>query len=479
MKRYQNYLLLVYFCFIMAIDCTAQFGRSTYKIRLDQPRQTILGLGVEIQSDAIGSGNIGLPDEVIAVPNNLVPSERERLYKDMLKGFRYCRLAMGLYFRGLDSAQKHIVERYPNQINDLKEMMHKSGMEGLSVEYWSPAPYWKSTDSYLGGTLKSFDEDFLHRFGDALVADAKYLTSNGFKISFWGLQNEALLYKLRNTSYSHCGYLPEDYYKAFKVVAPKIRKALPATSIIVDSWHGHLGQAAQLIRLDQKALALVDAWVLHKIGANSNIVIDWDTLMQPQYTMNKPVFTNEFEYGIGQIEKLSGENGALINTAQTIMNWMTFADSPTWFWLHALKPTYNEESVGYSLGIWRPEDDIDTTKFGQIKKGHWDYTNMNFNAIAGFLKYMPWDSQRYHVEEDEIRKDNRIMAFKTPNGKLVVVLTNRSGQPFQFDIDTGSKAKFAGYRYTLQGRDIKIGQAKGTFIKPVVPNWAVEFWVEQ
>lgn len=34
---------------------------TTYLVRLDVPKQVIWGLGVEIQSDSIGSGNDGLP----------------------------------------------------------------------------------------------------------------------------------------------------------------------------------------------------------------------------------------------------------------------------------------------------------------------------------------------------------------------------------------------------------------------------------
>jgi len=93
-----------------------------YKIRLDQPQQVIKGLGFEIQSDSIGSLNLGMPEEVVAVPHDLTPSEKTRLYKEMLRGFRYTRLALGLYVRGLDPEQKHIIERYPGQMKDLATM---------------------------------------------------------------------------------------------------------------------------------------------------------------------------------------------------------------------------------------------------------------------------------------------------------------------------------------------------------------------
>ena len=50
------------------------------------------------------------------------------------------------------------------------------------MEYWSPAPYWKSNGSFNDGTLKSFEDDFLEEFGDAMVNDVKYMKSQGFKV---------------------------------------------------------------------------------------------------------------------------------------------------------------------------------------------------------------------------------------------------------------------------------------------------------
>jgi O-glycosyl hydrolase len=470
----------VVFCSTVVLAQNEQSGK--YVFRLDKPEQIIWGLGVEIQNDAIGSGNRGLPDEVIAVPSNLVPSERKRFYKEILKGFRYCRLAMGLYFRGLDSTKSRVIERYPNQLNDLKEMIRESGMEGISMEYWSPAPYWKSTNSYIGGTLKQFDKPFLTSFANALVDDLSYMKRNGVKVSMWGLQNEPgvgdvgglTLSKSGPQSYSHCVYSPEQYLQAFKVVAPIVKKALPPGALlIVDSHEGHTGEIGKKIREDKELLPLVDAWVYHRIGANSNRIIQ-ESPMYKSNNFGKPVFQNEFEYQRPTNDTL------FINTAQSVMNWFTFANSPTWYWLHALKPTYNVEASGYSLGFWRPEDDNDFTRSSQIKKGHWDYNPQNFNALAGFLKYMPWNSQRLHVEEDKVRQDNRILAYKTPANKLVFVVTNRTGSPFTFNISSTSKKTFRGYRYTAKIRNRAIGENKGgEMLAITVPHNVIEFWVEK
>ena len=78
-------------------------AETHFSIHSDRLKQTIAGIGFEIMSDSIGSANVGLPEEPIGVPHDLVPEERTRLYETMLKGFRYCRLAGGLFWRGLDA----------------------------------------------------------------------------------------------------------------------------------------------------------------------------------------------------------------------------------------------------------------------------------------------------------------------------------------------------------------------------------------
>lgn len=83
-----------------------QPDQGRYTICLDKPEQTIRVLGIKIQNDAIGSGSVGMSNQVISISNNLVRSKRKRFYKNMLKGFCYCRLTMGLYFREVDKEGK-------------------------------------------------------------------------------------------------------------------------------------------------------------------------------------------------------------------------------------------------------------------------------------------------------------------------------------------------------------------------------------
>ena len=89
---------------------------ATYTVHPDKPKQVITGIGFEIQSDSIRSRNNGMSEEKTSVPHDLTPAECERFCNEMLKGFRYCRLAGGLYWRGTDPDGKYLQPRWPEQL---------------------------------------------------------------------------------------------------------------------------------------------------------------------------------------------------------------------------------------------------------------------------------------------------------------------------------------------------------------------------
>ncbi|WP_319268477.1 glycoside hydrolase family 30 beta sandwich domain-containing protein [uncultured Draconibacterium sp.] len=333
-------------------------------IHTDRYKQTVWGIGFEIQSDAIGSGNTGLPTDKHAVPHDLTPSERERFAKEMLAGFRYCRLAGGLYWRGLDPEQKYMQPRWDTQLEEIRQMMDWAGVEGVSLEYWSPAPYWKANESYIGkgrndryNVLKCFGPDFandpiykgdtvkfLKDFGEACAKDVQTLKEAGIKTSQWGMSNEPWT---SNTSYSSCKWFTaEDYVRSYYYSAKAIREADPNILLISDTEYGFPRKIATGMHRPEVA-DLVDAYVVHTIGWDSERVKDVHKRITEELP-KRPWFQNEYEY-------LSG--GATpercLNTAQHIMNSFQLGENPTWYWIHALKPFKNSEASGYSLGFWK------------------------------------------------------------------------------------------------------------------------------
>ncbi len=462
-------------------------AESRYTISPDQPRQVIRGLGFEIQSDSIASGNKGMTDAETSVPHDLVPAERERFYKEMLHGFRYCRLAGGLYWRGLDAEGKHFQARWPSQLDELRGMIQHAGIEGVSFEYWSPAPYWKGSGllvgQHPGNTLKCFcpgfaDDPvyhgdtvrFLQDFAEACRQDVQTLRAAGLPITMWGLQNEPPA----NTGYSSCNYSPAAYSQTFLAVAPLIRALDPKIWITADDWDLSLIRPASF-KNPQAAAALIDAFVVHHVGSNSAEVKGPRTLGN----LTRPSYQNEYEY-------LSGPASPdrCLNTVQHIMNWFQLGQAPTWFWIHALKPLGNSEGSGYALGFWKPADFQGTVKpeFADLAPGHWTWNKYNWNAVGGFIRHMPWDSQAVGVREETPDDDLRIFAFKRPDHKLVVVLSNRSGTEHRFHLATGlGGASFTGYRYTPEDagthcEGVKIGTVPGEAFAPQLADRTWEFW---
>ena len=471
---------------------------GSYCIDLNDKQQTILGLGVEIQSESLGSGNtMDETDLQHSVPHDLTKDERQRLYTDMLSGFRYMRLAGGLFYRGTDVEQKHLVPHWNTQDEELAELLRVSGIEGFNFEFWSPTPYFKSSGKYHGGKLKCFGQNweyavskvgqtkykeekqkFLEEFADTIIADFQRMRAAGLPVVQFSLQNEPPLSSVYGT-YSFCTYGEQEYYETCKVILPRLKEAFPDLFIHAPSWDGQHAGSSQMIKADPATLACVDAWSHHTVGYNADYMLTSRERLNSG-TAGLPVINTEFEYQPGNF---TGQyDFRFVNTAQAIMNWMVFENSPTWFWLHCLKPLGNEESLGYGLGYWRKSGDTAIYSVGnEVEQQHWDYNYPNFNALRGFLKYMPWDSTRYGVKEDEIRNDQRIMAWKSPEGQLAFAVTNRSEEDFRFDVDTTlSDVVFDGYRLTSSSEEfIPLGEKTGEQISTTLKPYTIEFWVQR
>ena len=114
------------------------------------------------------------------------------------------------------------------------------------------------------------------------------------------------------------------------------------------SAHG----AGDVVAKDAQLVELVDAWTWHCVGCNSDAQLGPNSSSANQLRTRParangfiaPGHNNEFEY---LDDTTSPER--CINTAQSIMNWFLLG-APTWYWLHALKPTTNAESAGYGVG---------------------------------------------------------------------------------------------------------------------------------
>lgn len=452
-------------------------------------RQVIEGVGFEIQSDSIGSGfNPDVGDKVSGVPHDLVPSERVRFYRDMLRGFRTCRLALGLYLRGLDAGRQHIRQRWPTQMQELAELQNASGITGFEVEYWSPPPYWKGpnqTYSCSGGghTLRwaAGNRSFVEAMATAMAADVAYLGEHGLRVRWWGMQNEPQ----QCPNYAGMVYNDTQYHALFAAAAPRVLRAAPGVRIEAGAENGCASPAKGVFD-DPTTAAYVTSWTFHTGGQAASTA-----MTNRSCGDGKSVWVNEWEYfrdSLGPADT--------VNLAAYVINTFVFWDAPKFTWLHALKPTYNAESLGFGLGFWRPPDD-NSSQPVPLEKGHFRFNNLTWNAMGGFPRHMPWNVRRVQVDEDVVRADQRIMAFvtppagsggplhvTTPGGMLGIALTNQGmqGTPLvaRVNISGALPVLFRGHRYNSTVFDLDLGEATphDGVITLEVPPQSVEFWVQ-
>lgn len=79
---------------------------------------------------------------------------------------------------------------------------------------------------------------------------------------------------------------------------------------------------------------------------------------------------------------------------------------------------------------------------------------------------MAWNSARYHVDEGVMGPNHRIMAWRSPAGKLAIALTNRTSSAYTFDIAVlGPSRQFSGHRYNATQADVTIGIVQGTTLQ--------------
>ncbi len=319
------------------------------------------------------------------------------------------------------------------------------------------------------------------------MQDVRYLEQHGLHVAQWGLQNEPVFgmtplngEKVKTGErpkmpYGIMFYSPEDYATTLKYTIPKLRLLKPSLHIHAISWDGPAGTYADEIRKDPELLKRIDAWTWHQVGSNSNAQID-DQAKYMKGAGGKPVYSNEFEYQPADLKKI---DSPFMNTGQSLMNWMVFENSPTWYWLHALKPVTNLEATGYALGFWRPAGVLKNNLRPNLEVGHWEFNPQNWNALAGFLKYMPWDATRLAVDESTVQHDQRILVWKSKEGKLGVVLSNRGKKPYTFHFTGKERLALNGHRYTVTALNVPLGKKTGIDLSLTVQPQSYEFWIQR
>lgn len=341
---------------------------------------------------------------------------------------------------------------------------------------------------------------WMDAFTSAVVTDMEYVHTNIGCVRYFSPQNEpAAATNVNAASYSACGWSDQQYYDFLKAIVPKIQASATLSTyagqantvrIYCDSFNGQTGKGSALILADSTLLSQIYGWAWHDIvSIYSNAAYVRENASK--YTTGaagKPVFCDENEYFDPIVTPANAayqpDGWRFANTVLMPLYWFVYANAPIWFWIHVGKPSNASdiyEMIGRGLAAWRPPAAGASAQYPALAASSWTYITQNWNAIRPYLRWMPAGSVRIDCVAAEQKNDVHAMAWKRPDGKIVVAMVNRSTGTHTFTL-VGSTiaASFAGYRYDSINADVSLGtKVFAGAVEMNVPAYTAEFWVQQ
>jgi len=528
---------------VMAPVVQGLYGPDLYTLDLASAAQVLDGIGYELASDSIEGDAGGIQESNTAsLPLDLSASERTRFATTIARvpngsPFHNFRLAAGLYYRGISADGKNFVERLSGQNAAIADLVTRSGAKGITYCYWSPAPYWKRVtvggttynggatsvpdkvtnpsgfNTYLrnllqGGTLDAPDKAtlptayaaWMDDFANHVVQDLEYAHVNFGPVVRFCPQNEpGTSGATTAATYPQCSWTDQLMYDFLKAVVPKIRASAVLSSfggqpnrveVYIGGASGVPGTGSPLVVADSGLLAEIYGFALHIIDAlanNAAYVRTFQNTLAGQNYGGKPVFSDENEYFDPSVTPGNAvyltPQFRFANTCMMPLMWFVYLGSPIWYWIHIGKPTTGPqyESVGRALTVWKPPGSSASAQYPSLTDGTFTTVDVNWNAIKPWLRFLPWGSVRLAMPPAIPRSDVAAMAWRKPNGKIVIAAVNRTEvEQKQRIAAAGLSGSFARYRYTVSSTDqlVETVQATGG-VDFTLPPWTAEFWEEQ
>lgn len=522
---------------VMAAGMT---GRPTFDVHAVNwgYRQLVDGYLFEIQGDNIGpSDGSQQSDQSRSIPYDLVPSERQRMATDLVRGAHSIRLALGIYYRGArtingtSSLGDTIGPRLPGQRQHIFEMVRDAGLVGIQPEYWSPAPHWKTTSAYGGGTLwagaaysRATTLDSIRgsdavqyaaqitALTTAMVSDLEDLHGHPqfpMRVVGFGLQNEGA--DAGSFSYGSCSYTAQLYTDVMKSIIPKIRNSAilskwggqPNTvAIHVESLDGPLSTFASTFRSDATVLSTgktaiqeVSGWTWHRLvetnndanaqlttagtAADGGVYVAY--LSSTTNPTGMPAYNNEYEWITSGT--YPGRGPWFANLVTVWLNGLNWLKAPQVTLIHAAKPSTDPVSERYALASWRvPGDNGAPIDYANgLDFGRWTYNDHNFNAAKPFIQWLT-GGQWLLTQETAYSATLKCGAwFRKADGKLIVAVLNGATSAAPATVCIGPETRtMRAVDYSPTQRDVfaSAGAVIGTHLVDTIPARTLRVWVE-
>jgi glucosylceramidase len=407
------------------LDFTAGINNSNSTIEVDdrQSFQKIDGFGYTLTG---GSATL---------INKLPSAEKEALLEELFStknngiGISYLRISIGasdlsadtFSYNDLPAGETDIAQArfsISKERTDLLPILKKIVAINPAIKImgspWSPPTWMKDNNSFKGGSLKP---EYYQSYARYFVKYLNAMKAEGITIDAITIQNEPL----------HPGNVPSMYMPAAAqanfiktALGPVFKAAGLKTKIILYDHNADKPEYPMSILADADAAQYVDGSAFHLYGGT----IDALSKVHEAYPKKKLYFTEQWVGGPSNFgEDLKWHVSTLIigatrNWSRNVLEWNLAAD-----------PAYNPHTVGGC-----------TTCLGALTISPSVSRNVAYYIIGHASKFVPAGSKR--VASSLIAKLDNV-AFKTPNGKTVLIVVNNNSTLQSFNIKNKGKMSVA------------------------------------
>lgn len=383
------------------------------------------------EMDGFGAALTGGSAQLI---NNMPAAEREKLLKELFTlkdngiGISYLRVSIGasdldasvFSYNDLPEGETDVDLKHfsldpdrKNLIPVLKFILKLNPGIKIMASPWS-APVWmKNNRKSVGGSLLP---EYYGVYANYLVRYINDMKAEGIPIDAITIQNEPL-YGGNNPSMVMQADEQRDFIS--KYLGPAFKNAGIKTKIVLYDHNCDHPEYATSILADNDAAQYVDGSAFHLYGGEITAL----TLVHDAYPAKNVYFTEQWVGGpskFGDDMKWYVDHiiiGAPCNWSKNVIEWNLASD-----------PSYNPHTPGGCTqceGLVTIGDNASVTR------------NVAYYTIAHASRFVPMGSVR--IASNTLSNLPNV-AYKTPDGKIVLIVLNTSKQNQVFEIGFGAKS---------------------------------------
>lgn len=368
----------------------------------------------------------------VEVINKLSPTKRKELLQEVFGngeegiGVSYLRLSIGasdlnssvFSYDDMPSGQtdedlsEFSLAKDQPLVDMLKEILAINPKIKIIATPWSPPVWMKNNGSSIGGSLKP---EYYDVYAQYFVKYIQEMRKNGIVIDAITPQNEPL-HPGNNPSM----YMPAEEQRDFikNNLGPAFKKAQIATKIVVYDHNCDKPQYPLTILKDPEAAAFIDGSAFHLYAGNVNALgtvkaafPDKNTYFTEQWTGSKGSFAGDLIWHTQNVII-----GTMRNWSKTALEWNLANDQQ-----------YQPFTPG---GCTECKGAITINSTDSFTR------NVGYYIIAQASKFIPQNSVRIASSETN---NLASIAFKRPDGKMVLLMVNGGNSKENFNIKINGK----------------------------------------